>query len=278
MPDSAKNLLIVISDEHRRDAMGCAGHPIVRTPHLDRLAAQGALFEAAYTPSPMCVPTRAAIACGDHVHRIGYWDSATPYDGARRSWMRRLRDAGVETVSIGKLHFRSGEDDNGFSEEILPMHVVGGVGWPIGLLRENPPAYDAAAELAADVGAGPSSYTEYDRAITAAAERWLEGRRAAARRPWAAFVSLVSPHYPLRAPEDWLALYPPEAMDAPIGLSPTIRNCAASPASSTTHAISTRSARARRGRPITPLSASWTIASAASSPRWPAAGRRRTRW
>jgi choline-sulfatase len=71
MPDAATNLLIVISDEHRRDAMGCAGHPIVRTPHLDRLAANGALFEAAYTPSPMCVPTRAAIACGDHVHRIG---------------------------------------------------------------------------------------------------------------------------------------------------------------------------------------------------------------
>ncbi len=54
---------------------------VVKTPHLDALAAAGTLFENAYTPSPMCVPTRAAIACGDHVHRIGHWDSATPYDG-----------------------------------------------------------------------------------------------------------------------------------------------------------------------------------------------------
>ncbi|MDD9978211.1 MAG: sulfatase-like hydrolase/transferase, partial [Boseongicola sp.] len=136
------NLLIIMSDEHRRDAMGCMGHPVVKTPNLDRLAARGTVFENAYTPSPMCVPTRAAVACGDHVHAIRHWDSATPYDGRIRSWMHHLRDAGVETTSIGKLHFRSGKDDNGFSEELLPMHVVGGVGWAVGLLRENPPAYD----------------------------------------------------------------------------------------------------------------------------------------
>ena len=74
------------------------------------------------------------------------------------------------------------------------MHVVDGVGWPIGLLRENPPAYDGASELAADVGRGDSSYTDYDRAITAAAEDWLSQPRDV---PWTAFVSLVSPHYPL---------------------------------------------------------------------------------
>ena len=82
-----KNLLILISDEHRKDAMGCVGHPIVLTPNLDALAARGTVFENAYTPSPMCVPTRASIACGDYVHRTRYWDSATPYDGRRRSWM-----------------------------------------------------------------------------------------------------------------------------------------------------------------------------------------------
>ena len=223
-----RNLLIFISDEHRRDAMGCAGHPIVKTPNLDALAARGTLFENAYTPSPMCVPTRAAIACGDHVHRTGYWDSATPYDGARRSWMHDLRDAGHDVVSIGKLHFRSGKDDNGFSEEILPMHVVGGVGWAIGLLREDAPDYDAAAELAADVGQGPSSYTDYDLAITEAAEAWLQAPERAAR-PWAAFVSLVSPHYPLTAPEEWYGMYDPAAMDLPIGYQadathPELRN------------------------------------------------------
>ena len=146
------NFLVILSDEHRKDALGCAWHPIVHTPHLDRLAARGTRFTNAYTSSPMCVPTRAALACGDYVHRTGFWDSATPYDGSAATWMHRVRDAGHEMVSIGKLHFRSGEDDNGFSEEILPMHVVGGVGWMAALLREDPPAYDAAAELAADSG------------------------------------------------------------------------------------------------------------------------------
>ena len=209
------NFLVIISDEHRKDALGCAWHPLVHTPHLDRLAARGTRFTNAYTSSPMCVPTRAALACGDYVHRTGFWDSATPYDGSAATWMHRVRDAGHEMVSIGKLHFRSGEDDNGFSEEILPMHVVGGVGWMAALLREDPPAYDAAAELAADSGPGSSSYTDYDLAITAAASDWIAARRNA-ERPWAAFVSLVSPHFPLRAPQEFYNLY----ADADFDLEP----------------------------------------------------------
>lgn len=222
MTANRSNFLIIISDEHRKDAMSCAGHPIVKTPNLDRLAARGAYFTNAYTPSPMCVPTRAAIATGDHVHRTGNWDSASPYDGRVRSWMRHLRDEGVETVSIGKLHFRSTEDDNGFSTEILPMHVVGGVGWPVGLLRETPQPYDAAAELAADVGVGSSTYTDYDLDITAAAENWLRDK-ATAVEPWAAFVSLVSPHYPLTCPEEYYAMYDPAQIDLPIGYEQRFR-------------------------------------------------------
>ena len=217
-----KNFLILISDEHRKDAMGCVGHPIVKTPNLDALAARGTIFENAYTPSPMCVPTRAAIACGDYVHNTGFWDSATPYDGSVISWMRQLRDTGVDVASIGKLHFRSCEDDNGFTEEILPMYVVGGVGWTVGLLRDNPPEYDAAAELAADVGAGKSSYTDYDLEITSAAEAWLKEKKDTTQ-PWAAFVSLVSPHYPLTAPQEFFDLYNPAEMDLPVGYAPESR-------------------------------------------------------
>ena len=133
--------------------------------------------------------------------------------------MHRLREAGVQVTSIGKLHFRSGEDDNGFTEEILPMHVVGGVGWPVGLLREELPAYDSAAELAADVGYGESSYTNYDLAITEAAEQWLRAKEGA-DQPWAAFVSLVSPHYPLTAPKEYYDLYDQANVPLPIAYDP----------------------------------------------------------
>ncbi len=216
------NFLVIISDEHRLDAMGVAAHPLVKTPNLDALAAHGTCFTNAYTPSPMCVPARAALATGDYVHRTGYWDSATPYDGSQESWMHRLGAAGIDVTSIGKLHFRSGEDDNGFGQEILPMHVLNGIGWPVGLLRENPPDYDSAAELARDVSEGESSYTAYDRAITEAAQTWL-GDPARRDGPWAAFVSLVSPHYPLTAPKEFLQMYDPALVDMPIAYAPAER-------------------------------------------------------
>jgi choline-sulfatase len=210
------NILTIISDEHRRDAMGCMNHPIVQTPNMDWLAERGTLFANAYTPSPMCVPARAAIACGDYVHRTRYWDSATPYDGRVRSWMHDLRAAGVNTVSIGKLHFRGKGADHGFSDEILPMHVVDGVGWAVALLRDAAPEFSEAAALAEDAGEGESSYTEYDRQIAAAADQWIR-RQGDSRQPWSAFVSFVSPHYPLRAPSTYYRMYADQEMDWPIG-------------------------------------------------------------
>ena len=215
MKINGKNLLIIISDEHRKDAMGCVGHPLVKTPNLDALAARGTIFENAYTPSPMCVPTRASIACGDHVHKIGNWDSATPYCGKTRSWMMHLRDQGVDVSAIGKLHFRSVKDDNGFVEEILPMHVVDGVGWAIGLLRKDPPKYDSASELSADVGAGSSTYTDYDLVIADAAEQWLKNPQRKDKL-WTGFISLVSPHFPLTAPQEYYNMYDPAKVDLPV--------------------------------------------------------------
>jgi len=64
----ASNFLVIMSDEHQSRAMGCAGHPFVKTPNLDALAARGMRFTDAYTPSPICVPARASFASGRHVH------------------------------------------------------------------------------------------------------------------------------------------------------------------------------------------------------------------
>ena len=124
----AGNLLILMSDEHQARAMGCAGHPFVQTPHLDALAARGLRFTDAYTPSPICVPARAAFATGRHVHDIRLWDNAMPYTGAPRGWGHALQGAGVPVESIGKLHYRAVEDGAGFDRQHIPMHVVDGVG------------------------------------------------------------------------------------------------------------------------------------------------------
>jgi len=95
------NNLVIMTDEQDGLAMGCAGHPFVRSPHMDALAARGTRFAQAFTPSPICVPARAAFATGRWVHQIGYWDNAMGYDGRVRGWGHVLQAAGLPVESIG---------------------------------------------------------------------------------------------------------------------------------------------------------------------------------
>lgn len=210
------NLLFILSDEHQRDVTGCYGNPVAVTPRIDRLAANGVRFANAYTTCPICVPARGSLATGRWVFQCKAWDNAAPYHGEIPSWHHRLRDAGHRVVSIGKLHFRATGDDNGFSEEILPLHVLDGIGDLIGMLREPPPVRGSMPALAASAGPGACHYNDYDRDITAAACRWLgEAGRRGPEKPWALFVSLVRPHFPLTPPPEFFALYDPDRMPMP---------------------------------------------------------------
>ncbi len=210
------NMLFILSDEHTRDIAGCYGHPFIRTPNIDRLAARGTKFANAYTNCPICVPARASLQTGRYVGDIGFWDNAHPYDGSVRSWGHRLSEAGHRTTSIGKLHFRSAEDSNGFDEEVMPLHVVDGVGDLLGMIRRPQPATRGGMPaLAADAGPGESTYAAYDRRIRDAAIAWLKTRAAAQSKPWCLFVSFVKPHFPLIAPPEFFALYPPERLAMP---------------------------------------------------------------
>ena len=184
----AKFNLVAISEETYSATQG--GYAEIGQTFWGRLNLN--LYAETSESSNFETSARAALACGTYVHQNRFWDSATAYNGKPRSWMHHLRDAGYETTSIGKLHFHSGQIDNGFSREILPMHIVGERGWPIGLLREDPPKFDAAEELAREVGGGASSYTDYDRAITQATQDWL-AEKSDDPTPFAGFISFVSP-------------------------------------------------------------------------------------
>src|SRR3546814_307974 len=203
-----RNMLILMSDEHNPKTLGCYGHPLVKTPALDALAARGTRFTDAYCNSPVCIPARAVFATGRYTHQIGYWDNADPYEGSVQSWHHRLRDAARRVDSIGKLHFRNTEDDVGFTEAQIPMHVIDGKGDLMGLVREDLPVRGGSWKIAKMAGPGGSSYTFYDREIAARAQIWL--REAAPKhrdRPWALFVSFVCPHFPLTAPPEYFYRY-----------------------------------------------------------------------
>lgn len=207
------NVLILFSDEHRHDAMGCAGHSLVKTPHLDRLASNGTRFTRAYTPSPICVPARASLATGQYVHKNRCWSNAQAYQGEPVSWGHQLMRQGHRVDSIGKLHYRGSEYDNGFEEEILPMYIRDGKGWIKGLLRDHEAVLDVSA-YTSEIGAGENSYTDYDLEVTRHACTWLKDAAIAqSDKPWTLFVSWLRPHYPLICPEAFYDLYPLSEMD-----------------------------------------------------------------
>ncbi len=221
VPLKPQNLLFLLSDQHSRKALGCSGHPLVRTPNLDRLAARGTRFRNAYCNSPICVPSRASLATGRYVFDIGYWDNARPYEGSAPSWGHRLAHHGHRVESIGKLHFRSAADPTGFAEQHLPMHVVGGAGDLLGSLRDGTAMLAKYRGYHENAGPGESTYTAYDRKITAAAVDWLGNQAPRYQdRPWVLFASLVCPHPPLLAPEAFYALYPPDRMPWPTDHDP----------------------------------------------------------
>jgi choline-sulfatase len=222
------NLLFLLSDNHARQGLGIASGGRVRTPHLDALARRGTWFASAYTASPICCPARASLACGRYPHETGYWDNAIVYDGRVPSWHHRLRAAGHRCAALGKLHFRSTEDDNGFSEEIVPMHILGGKGGVSMLLRwsgEEPVNVGQWEMYAEKSGPGSTSYQTYDAEITRRAVEWLEARAdARSESPWALMVSYVSAHPPFSVPHRLLDLYEGVDVPTPPGLRPGERS------------------------------------------------------
>jgi choline-sulfatase len=211
------NLLVILSDQHSPRVAGSYGHPIVKTPNLDRLAARGTRFTSAYTNCPICVPARASFATGRYVHQIRFWDNAIAYDGSVPSWGHRLMAQGHHVTSVGKLHYVSSDPArNGFHEEIVPMHIADGIGDLSGLIRDEIIVRSGARKLGPEAGPGESEYSEYDRNIATEACKWLEQVAPKHRdKPWVLYVGFVCPHPPFVAPKQFFDLYDEKAIPMP---------------------------------------------------------------
>lgn len=229
------NILLVMTDQHRWDALGCSGG-WVETPNIDRLAAAGVHFRNAYTNAPVCIPARVSLALGRYPHNHGVRRNK-PYTlpPKRNTWMRRISQAGYQTSVFGKTHLHPHEGD--LRENI-------------GLVRRW--GFDHVEEIA---GPRASLVTEFelkDRWVEAglwedyrrdlqdrfSGKPWLVrpsplpvelypdvyvGRRAAEHirgldgdRPWFAWVSFSGPHEPYDPPEEYADRYDPDSMPPPL--------------------------------------------------------------
>jgi arylsulfatase len=118
-PRERPNILFLMADQHRPDCVGADGNSVIRTPNMDRIAAEGARFSCAYTSTPSCTPARASILTGLspwHHGMLGYGRVALKY---KNEMPRMLGDAGYHTTAIGKLHYHPQRNPHGFHETIL---------------------------------------------------------------------------------------------------------------------------------------------------------------
>lgn len=100
------NFLVILIDDLRFDEFGAGGHPYMRTPHIDRLAHEGALFERAFHTTPLCSPNRASILTGQYACRHGIIDNVARDAASHRlpNYHVELQRRGYETAHIGKWH------------------------------------------------------------------------------------------------------------------------------------------------------------------------------
>ena len=195
MSDAPSNVLLLFSDEHRPDALGCADHPHVETPALDGLAEEGVRFANAYCPSPLCAPCRASFSTGRYVHEVGAWDNAASYAGEPPTWGEHFLERGIRTTTIGKLDFQPGVQ--GFPEQLLAGHRES----PDvnGLQRDPPNVREDGREriLSAGPTETPGGHEQADARRTDQAIEWLEERADA--DGWILSLNYILPHFPLTA-------------------------------------------------------------------------------
>jgi N-acetylglucosamine-6-sulfatase len=108
-----RNLVLILSDDHRYDFMGFMDRAprFLETPHLDRMAAAGAHLREAFVSTSLCSPSRASILTGRYAHRHGIIDNQRPIPPGTRFFPQSLQEAGYETAFVGKWHMGHDQDD-----------------------------------------------------------------------------------------------------------------------------------------------------------------------
>jgi N-acetylglucosamine-6-sulfatase len=106
-----RNIVFILSDDHRYDMMSFMGHPWLKTPNLDRLRADGALFRNSFVTTSLCSPSRASILTGQYMHAHGVKDNFTPLPPSLATFPQLLQKQGYRTGFLGKWHMGGDSDE-----------------------------------------------------------------------------------------------------------------------------------------------------------------------
>jgi choline-sulfatase len=194
------NLLFLFSDQHCQKAAGCYRDPVALTPNLDALGARGLIFDDAYCPSPICVPSRMSLLTGRYPSAQECWTNDDFLASDRPTLAHALGAAGYEPVLIGRLHSMGPDQLHGYVHREVGDHSPNWIGVPrhdMGALADT---NDPQPESIARSGPGQSAYELKDVDVTRAACEYLRAlgaRRGAARdRPFCLTVGFMLPHPP----------------------------------------------------------------------------------
>lgn len=101
---SRPNIIIIMTDDHAKNAISAYGSKIIKTPNIDRIGEEGIIFENAFVTNSLCGPSRAVILTGKYSHLNGFRDNNDKFDNTQMTIAKQLRDAGYYTAVVGKWH------------------------------------------------------------------------------------------------------------------------------------------------------------------------------
>lgn len=191
--DSPPNIIFILSDDHSSLAIGSYGSEYIKTPHIDRLASEGVLFNNAFVVSSLCSPSRAAILTSQYGAESRFLKIGDALDTSLNTLPKSLQKSNYETAIIGKWHLRS--TPVGF-DYCRVVRDQGAFFNPAFFTNQEWDNKDKKGEL------GEGYFTDI---ITDKAIAWLENRRS--DKPFALFVHHKSPHAPHITPEKYDSLY-----------------------------------------------------------------------
>ncbi len=223
MGETRKNVLLICTDHWPGHLLGCAGHPVVMTPTLDQLAADGIRFDRCYSTCPVCIPARRSLMTGTFpsTHGDRVYSERMPMPDVK-TLAQSFRDAGYQAYAVGKLHVYPQRDRIGFDDVILEEEGRTEFGvtddYQIWLGEHG----RAGQEFSHSMG-NNCYYTrpwplpeEMHPTAWATREMVRQIRRKDPTRPAFYYLSYSFPHPPLVPLRDYLELYAPEEIDEPL--------------------------------------------------------------